>query len=66
MIAVGKLALYIDRSTRQWIVRDAEANFWAVPTGDDAWEQRQPFYPTEDTQLEPIPAHYRYALGLRF
>jgi hypothetical protein len=64
MVAVRKLTLYIDRSNQQWIVRDGEGNFWVVPSDDNAWERRQPFSPSEETELEPIPAHYKYTLGL--
>ena len=64
MIAVRKLSLYIDRSNQQWIVRDPDGNFWIVPSGDNPWEHRQPFTPTEETELEPIPGHYKYTLGL--
>jgi hypothetical protein len=64
VVGVRKLALYIDRSNRQWVVQDPDGNFWVVPSDDHAWEQRQPYYPTEDTDLEPIPAHYKYSLGL--
>ena len=64
MIAVRKLALYIDRSKQQWIVRDPDGNFWMVPSDDNPWEHRQPFTPTEETELEPIPGHYKYTLGL--
>ena len=58
-------ALYVDRSNHQWIVLDAEGTFWSVP-GDDEnpWEQRQPYYPTEETELEPVPGHYKSMLGL--
>jgi hypothetical protein len=58
-------ALYVDRTSQQWIVMDPEGNFWVVP-GDDEnpWNQRQPFYPTEDTELQPVPGHYKYMLGL--
>jgi len=66
MLRVRKLTLYIDRSIQQWIVRDGEGKFWIVPSDDNAWEQRQPFYPTEATELEPVPAHYKYTLGLPF
>ena len=31
---------------------------------EDPWDQRQPFYPTEETELEPVPGHYKYMLGL--
>jgi hypothetical protein len=64
MLAVRKLALYIDRSNQQWIVQDPEGNFWALPGDDDAWGHRQPFHPNEETELEPIPSHYKYSLGL--
>ena len=66
MIAVRKLALYIDRSQQQWVVRDPEGNFWIVPTADDGWEQRQPYNATEESELEPIPSHYKHALGLPY
>jgi hypothetical protein len=58
------VALYVDRSSRQWVVRDAEGNFWRLPAGERAWEQRQPFTPTEATALEPIPGHYQYLLDV--
>jgi len=64
MIAVRKLSLYIDRSNQQWIVRDPDGNYWTVPSDDNPWDHRQPFYPTEETELEPIPGHYKYTLGL--
>jgi hypothetical protein len=66
MLRVRKLALYVDRSQQQWIVQDPEGNYWIVPPHANAWEQRQPFYPTEETELEPIPAHYKYTLGLPY
>ena len=57
-------ALYVDRSTRQWVVRDPEGNFWAVPPTDNPWDDRQPFAPAEETELEPVPGHYKHMLGL--
>lgn len=58
-------ALYVDRSNQRWIVLDPEGQFWIVPGNeDDAWNQRQPFYPTDETVLEPVPGHYKYMLGL--
>jgi hypothetical protein len=53
------LAIYVDRSTRQWIVRDREGNFWIVPPGDLSWEQREPFELSDNTDLVPVPGHYR-------
>ena len=66
MLAVRQqvLALYVDRPTQQWIVRDPDGKFWVVPPVDNAWDQRQPFNPTGDTDLEPIPGHYKYLLHL--
>jgi hypothetical protein len=57
--------LYVDRSSQQWIALDSEGNFWTVP-GDkeNAWDQRQPFSPTDETALEPVPGHYKHMLGL--
>lgn len=68
MLVVSKsaVAIYVDRVSRQWIVRDPEGQFWALPTGEDAWEQRQVFEPTPETDLEPIPGHYKYLLRLPF
>jgi hypothetical protein len=68
MLAVTKhaIAIYVDRSSQQWIVRDPDGHFWIVPSGDDAWDHRQPFEPTDDTELEPIPGHYKYLFQLPF
>ncbi|MFO0844662.1 MAG: hypothetical protein U0797_20075 [Gemmataceae bacterium] len=57
-------ALYVDRATRQWVVRDLEGQFWSLPAIDNAWDERQPFTPAEGTDLEPVPGHYKYMLGL--
>lgn len=60
-------AIFVDRDcTEHWIVRDPDGLFWIVPSVENAWEARQPFEPTEATDLEPVPGHYRYALGLPF
>jgi hypothetical protein len=60
-------AIFVDRScTEHWIVRDPEGNFWIVPPSANAWEERRPFEPSEETELEPIPGHYRHVLGLPF
>jgi hypothetical protein len=66
MIALGKkFTLYVDRFSQQWIVLDPDGNFWIVSCFEDnPWERRQPFYPTEETELEPVPGHYKYMLGL--
>jgi hypothetical protein len=59
-----KVALFVRRSSQQWVVLDPEGNFWIVPSSENAWEQRQPFYPTEESELEPVPGHYKFMLGL--
>ena len=68
MLAVRKqgIALFVDRSTQHWIVRDPEGNLWMLPSGEDAWDRREPFLPNEETDLEPIPGHYKYLLQLPF
>ena len=59
-------ALYVNKSGQQWIVRDPEGAFWIVPCVDNAWDHRQPYQPAEDTELEPVPGHYKNMLGLPF
>jgi hypothetical protein len=59
------MSLYVDKGCPEhWIVRDHEGRFWAIPPCEDAWEKREPFHPSEDAQLEPVPGHYMYMLGL--
>ena len=60
------VAIYVDRATQQWIVRDGDGNFWIVPSSADGWENRQPFEPAEDSDLMPVPGHYKYLLQLPF
>jgi hypothetical protein len=62
----GGLALYVDRANQQWVVLDPEGNFWTLPSVENPWEHRQPFQPAEETDLEPIPGHYKNMLGLPF
>jgi hypothetical protein len=60
-------AIFVDRAcTEYWIVRDPEGNFWIVPSIDNAWENRRPFEPTEQTELQAVPWHYKAMLGLPF
>jgi hypothetical protein len=61
-----RAVLFVERSSQQWIVRDPEGNFWLLPPGENPWSQRQPFHPTEETELELVPGHYKYILGLPF
>lgn len=59
--------LFVERVSQQWIVRDPDGNFWILPTdGENPWDLRQPFQPTEESELEPVPGHYKYMLGLPF
>ena len=68
MLAARKraAALYVDKASQQWIVRDPEGNFWSLPSTDNPWDERQPFSPAEETELEPVPGHYKDMLGLPF
>ena len=68
MNAVTKrlVALFVEKSSQQWVMRDSEGNFWIVPSGKHPWDHRQPFYPTEESQLEPVLRHYLYILDLPF
>ena len=59
------MSLYVDRSyPEHWIVRDREGRFWVLPPGENAWERRRPYDPGDDAELEPVPGHYMYMLGL--
>jgi hypothetical protein len=59
--------MFVDRAcTEHWVVRNHEGNFWIVPSFENAWECRRHFQPTEETDLEPIPGHYRAMLDLPF
>lgn len=58
--------IYVDRSRQQWVLRDRDGNWWTLPSVANAWEHRQPFQPTGDTELEPVPGHYRSVLGFPF
>ena len=60
------VALYADKAARQWVVRDADGRFWVLPQGDEPWENRRPFEPPDDADLEPVPGHYQYMLGISF
>ena len=66
MMTVRKqiVSLYVERSSGQWIVKDGEGNFWIIPYDENPWDRRQPFYPTEETELESVPGHYKSMLGL--
>jgi hypothetical protein len=61
------VAIFVDRASQQWIVRDPDGQFWIISsTAENPWDNRQPFQPAEDMELEPVPRHYRYLLRLPF
>ena len=61
-----RATIYVEKSLQQWIVHDPEGNFWILPPSEEAWEQRKPFTPDKECELEPVPGHYKYMLGLPF
>jgi hypothetical protein len=56
--------LYVDRSSRQSVARDPDGRLWILPPSDSPWDDRRPFSPAEETDLEPVPGHYKVMLGL--
>jgi hypothetical protein len=58
------VTLHVDRSSGQWIVRDCEGNFWILPSTGNPWDDRQPFSPAEETELETVPGHDKSMLGM--
>ena len=60
------VSLYVDRSCHRWIVRDPEGQFWVLPSVEDPWNHRHPYHPNSETDLEPVPGHYKDTLGLPF
>lgn len=60
------VGLFVDRSCQQWVVRDPEGNFWLLPSVELPWEKREPYQPTVETELEPVPGHYKDILRLPF
>jgi hypothetical protein len=58
------ISLYTDRTTKQWVVRDTEGNFWLVPACEDGWARRERIEVSAQMELEPVPGHYKYMLGV--
>ena len=48
------------------IVQDPDGNYWLLQSSDAGWNHRVPFQPTEDSDLQPVPGHYKDLLGLPF
>jgi hypothetical protein len=59
-----EVRIYVDRKSEQWIVLDPEGNFWSLPSSEKPWDDRQPFTPAEETELDPVPGHYKFILGI--
>lgn len=66
MLASEKVLLFVDRANQQWVARDGHGNFWILPRTESPWLDRQPYEPSEECELEPVPGHYKYMLGLSF
>ena len=60
----AQVSLFVDRFSQRWVVRDSRGQFWILPPSDNPWENRRPFQLSADSNLEPIPAHYKYLLKL--
>ncbi len=61
-----KAALFVDRSSQHWVVRDPEGVFWMLPSVENPWDHREPFNATTETDLDPVPGHYKDMLRLPF
>jgi hypothetical protein len=68
MITVRKpmVALYVERFSQQWVVRNSEGNFWIVPSVKNPWEHRQQFHPTEESVLNRFPVNIYICLIFGF
>jgi hypothetical protein len=58
------VSVYVDRLGGRWVVRDTAGRFWQLPPSDDPWRDREEFTPDDGAELEPVPGHYKYMLGL--
>ncbi len=59
------VALYVDKppsNGSSGIPRETSGAY----RHDNPWDDREPFTPAEETELEPVPGHYKYMLGLPF
>ena len=64
VITKQRISLFVDKESSQWIVLDQEGKYWILPSVENPWQQRQPFEPTNNTELAPIPGHYKTMLGV--
>jgi len=60
------VAIFVDRVSQQWVVRDPEGNFWTVPSLENPWDHRQPLEWRDEMELEAVPGHYKDILGVPF
>lgn len=60
------VSLYVEPSTRRWVVRDPDGVLWAFDSSFDGWDRREPYELTDDSELVAVPGHYRYMLQLPF
>ncbi len=58
------VAIYVDRRSRQWVVRDDQGNLWTLPQTETPWDDRELYSSSDETTLDPIPGHYFYLLRL--
>ena len=61
-----RVALCIERSSQQWVVRDPEGHVWLLLSVEDPWGYRQPFTLTPASALEPVPGHDTSMRGFPF
>ncbi|MBX7104902.1 MAG: hypothetical protein K1X57_12525 [Gemmataceae bacterium] len=58
------VAVFIDRESQTWIVRDNHGELWTVPAGANGWDRRCRYEKSDRRVLEPVPGHYKYMFGL--
>lgn len=60
------VSIYVEPSSRRWVVRDPEGHLWALDSSGDGWDRREPYELTDDSELVAVPGHYRSMLQLPF
>lgn len=68
MLTIQKqnVAIYVDRTTRHWVVRDPDGNFWSLPYTDNPWNDRESFDATPESDLVSVPGYYKTTLCLPY
>ena len=54
MLKNRNAALFVDRSSQHWVVRDPKGNFWIVPSVENPWNHHQSFL--DETKLRRVLA----------